>query len=150
MNHGYEYDVNVAPGGKIIREITFVDPARAGAPNRTQIMCQIIDTCDSMTRDALVELGWAPPAPRPPAPHADKNDPLMERQKVYGRGYEEPPRYKQCLVKGCTNHIDRGKFVGDICWPCYDMLRSGRASSAGTTFVHSMHDRLQHIATIAV
>lgn len=128
MNHGYEYDVNVVPPGKIIREITFVEPGACGVPSRRQIMCQIIDTLDSMTRDALVELGWTPPMPPKPPP------PPM------------PP--KTCPVKGCTNTSAQGMFVDGLCMPCYDMVVTGRVGN-GHTFIHSMRERLDHIAKIA-
>lgn len=32
---------------------------------------------------------------------------------------------KKCIVKGCTNRIHDGEFVGDICFPCYSYLTTG-------------------------
>lgn len=122
MNHGYEYDVNVVSPGKIIREVTFVEPDICGVPTRRQLMCQVVDTLDSMTRGALVELGWTPPKP------------------------SAPP--KKCLVKGCTNTNDQGRFIGDLCAPCHDMLTSGKLRT-GTTFIHDMQARLHKIIDIA-
>lgn len=48
----------------------------------------------------------------------------------------------RCIVKGCVNHKDEGKFVGDLCNPCYMMLTTGSISS-GHTFIHDLlHDLL--------
>lgn len=33
----------------------------------------------------------------------------------------------KCIVFGCTNHKDQGKFMGDICYPCYLILTTGKA-----------------------
>lgn len=32
---------------------------------------------------------------------------------------------KKCIVFGCTNHTDQGKFVGDLCAPCHHILTTG-------------------------
>ncbi|MDD3885189.1 MAG: hypothetical protein PHW66_09720 [Gallionella sp.] len=128
MNHGYEYDVNVVPGGKIIRQVTFVEPGVTGLPQRTELMRQVIDCCDNLTRAALIELGWTPPTPPMPPPPAP------------------PP--KCCLVKGCENHSSQGKFVGDLCLPCHTMLTTAKISN-GNTFINAMQARLNKIASIA-
>jgi hypothetical protein len=31
----------------------------------------------------------------------------------------------KCIVKGCTNHMHQGKFVGYLCKPCYMYLSTG-------------------------
>mgnify|MGYP001571340693 FL=1 len=98
---------------------------------------------DAARRDAGMP---TPPVPLPP--QTDKNDPLMERQKVYGRGYEDPPRPKQCLVKGCINRATEGEFVGALCKPCHDMLTTGEPRN-GLTFIHVMRDRLTWIGSMA-
>lgn len=30
-----------------------------------------------------------------------------------------------CIVKGCTNKKSQGKFIGDLCFPCYKYLTTG-------------------------
>ena len=32
----------------------------------------------------------------------------------------------KCLVAGCTNHKNEGKFIGDLCSPCHTMLMLGK------------------------
>lgn len=32
---------------------------------------------------------------------------------------------KKCLVLGCPNRTDQGKFVGDLCFPCHRILTTG-------------------------
>lgn len=59
MNAGYEYDVRTTPDGKIVREVTEVEPLNI----RRQIIFQIIDVMEAQTRQALVKLGWTPPLP---------------------------------------------------------------------------------------
>lgn len=69
---------------------------------------------DTQIRRALIELGWTPPAPpMPPMP---------------------PKLPTKCIVKGCKNHSNEGKFVGDLCAPCFSMLSTGVAAR-GETFV---------------
>lgn len=48
---------------------------------------------------------------------------------------------KKCLVKGCTNRTSEGKFIGDLCVPCYNMLESGKIKS-GMTFIHQMNNTI--------
>lgn len=31
----------------------------------------------------------------------------------------------KCIVKNCQNHTHQGKFVGDLCSPCYEFARGG-------------------------
>ena len=30
-----------------------------------------------------------------------------------------------CLIPGCTNRSNEGNFVGEVCRPCYEYLRTG-------------------------
>lgn len=32
----------------------------------------------------------------------------------------------KCIVEGCTNRHGEGRFVGDICAPCYAMITTGK------------------------
>lgn len=29
---------------------------------------------------------------------------------------------RKCLIPGCQNHTDEGKFIGDLCFPCHDYV----------------------------
>ena len=120
MNHGYEYNVTTPAPNLIVRELTYVESSGA----RTPILCDSINTLDALTRNALVKLGWTPPD----AP---------------------PPPLRKCIVKGCDNHNVQGRFIGDLCAPCHSMLTTGAVSTNGSTFVHSLRDRLLEIANIA-
>lgn len=31
-------------------------------------------------------------------------------------------KVKQCVVFGCTNTSDEGKFVGSLCFPCHEFI----------------------------
>jgi hypothetical protein len=106
-------------GTDIWQEVTLVEPGGV----RTQILRQVINTMDTQTRSCLMELGWSPP----PAPSLSK----------------------KCLVKGCENHSSQGKFIGDLCMPCHEMITSGRVTSTGITFIHSIRERLRTISTLA-
>lgn len=33
---------------------------------------------------------------------------------------------KKCIVFGCSNKQHEGKFVGDICAPCYEYITTGK------------------------
>lgn len=33
---------------------------------------------------------------------------------------------KKCIVFGCSNKQNQGKFVGDICAPCYEYITTGK------------------------
>ena len=46
----------------------------------------------------------------------------------------------KCIVAGCQNHKDEGRFVGDLCVPCYNMITTGRIKH-GTTFIHKLASR---------
>lgn len=56
----------------------------------------------------------------------------------YGRG-------PKCLVDGCDNYFGQGEFTGPICVPCANMLRGGRPSPGGRTFVHELHYNVQRL-----
>lgn len=34
--------------------------------------------------------------------------------------------HAKCIVKDCTNHVNEGKFVGDLCGPCWDYITNGK------------------------
>jgi hypothetical protein len=31
----------------------------------------------------------------------------------------------KCIVKDCENHTHQGKFVGELCAPCYEFITEG-------------------------
>jgi hypothetical protein len=31
----------------------------------------------------------------------------------------------KCIVKDCKNHSHQGKFIGDLCSPCYQFITTG-------------------------
>ena len=33
---------------------------------------------------------------------------------------------QKCTVKNCQNHVNEGKFIGDLCAPCWDYLTNGK------------------------
>lgn len=36
----------------------------------------------------------------------------------------------KCIVKDCVNHSHEGKFVGDLCNPCFQFLITGEGESS--------------------
>jgi hypothetical protein len=40
----------------------------------------------------------------------------------------------KCLVAGCTNHKNKGKFIGDLCSPCHTMLTQGKKMPSDAWF----------------
>jgi len=34
----------------------------------------------------------------------------------------------KCIVKDCQNHSHEGKFVGDLCFPCFSFLVEGEGT----------------------
>jgi len=32
----------------------------------------------------------------------------------------------KCIVHGCTKYMDQGKFIGDLCKPCYTYITTGK------------------------
>ena len=49
-----------------------------------------------------------------------------------------------CIVYGCKNHKNEGRFIGKLCGPCNDMLVSGEPKF-GQTFVHEMQARIKEL-----
>lgn len=43
-------------------------------------------------------------------------------------------RGEKCIVKGCKNHPEAGKFVGVLCFPCWEMVTTGNISRGQTAF----------------
>jgi hypothetical protein len=43
----------------------------------------------------------------------------------------------KCLVFGCSNRKHQGKFIGDLCGPCHQMITTGCIGS-GETFIHTL------------
>lgn len=48
----------------------------------------------------------------------------------------------KCLVFGCTNHEGEGGFVGELCSPCYNMLKTGVVGPTNS-FIGDLRDRLE-------
>lgn len=117
MNAGYEYDVSTTPGGSIVRRITEVEPD--GVCH--QILAQVFDTVEQQSRDALVKLGWTPPA--------------------------TATFHHKCVVKGCNNYKGSGRFVGDLCAPCHHMLTTGNAAF-NATFVGELYQKANQLAAL--
>ena len=34
--------------------------------------------------------------------------------------------HAKCITKDCTNHVNEGKFVGDLCGPCWEYITNGK------------------------
>lgn len=51
----------------------------------------------------------------------------------------------KCLVHGCENRDHQGTFVGNLCAPCYEMLKTGEVGF-GTTFVHRLFEEGRDVA----
>ncbi len=47
----------------------------------------------------------------------------------------------ECTLKGCHNKKSKGKFIGDICNPCYKMITTGEIEY-GSTFIHQIKQML--------
>lgn len=45
----------------------------------------------------------------------------------------------ECRVKGCTNRSDEGRFIGEFCSPCYEMLGSGSMNHSEAWFVKEIN-----------
>jgi hypothetical protein len=66
--------------------------------------------------------------------------------------YSDINRYpKYCACWCCQNPKDDGKFVGEFCMPCYELITTG-VGEYGTSFIHQLKSRLKNIqeALIAV
>ncbi len=109
------YEVNTTTGGNG-RIISTVDEID-DQNVRLTIFRHVLETQDSQIKQALEKLGWTPP---------------------------QAPSLMKCIVSGCTNHAHEGRFMGDLCSPCYTMLTSGTISG-GTTFIHAMRNRITKI-----
>ena len=38
----------------------------------------------------------------------------------------KPQPSAKCIVKDCINHTNEGKFVGELCAPCWDYITNGK------------------------
>ncbi len=47
----------------------------------------------------------------------------------------EPRAGRKCIVHDCENWSDQGNFVGSLCDPCYELIRTGKLNH-GKTFLH--------------
>ena len=34
--------------------------------------------------------------------------------------------HAKCITKDCTNHVNEGKFIGDLCAPCWEYITNGK------------------------
>jgi hypothetical protein len=41
----------------------------------------------------------------------------------------------KCVVLDCVNYDDQGTFCGDLCFPCWKMLTTGKLGY-GSSFLH--------------
>jgi hypothetical protein len=46
-----------------------------------------------------------------------------------------------CIVKGCLNNKNQGRFIGPLCAPCHEMLTTGIVSR-GANFITDMKKEL--------
>jgi hypothetical protein len=44
---------------------------------------------------------------------------------------------QECIIKGCLNEKGQGKFVGDICSPCFDHITTGKVGPT-TSFLKNI------------
>lgn len=44
----------------------------------------------------------------------------------------------KCIVHGCQNHSDAGRFVDELCAPCYHMITTGKVHPNNGTFIGDM------------
>ena len=51
----------------------------------------------------------------------------------------------KCVVKGCSNHRDEGKFVGEFCSPCYTMLTTGKVTPSPAWFVEEITNAKEEV-----
>lgn len=51
---------------------------------------------------------------------------------------------KECLVKGCGNRSDQGRFMGTLCAPCWKYLTTGEIGHTGS-FLGDMQRRLDSL-----
>lgn len=83
---------------------------------RTNMIRQAVDTADIHIRGALIELGWQPPT----------------------------KSSTKCIVKGCNNYHGQGRFIGELCSPCHQMLSSGNGAY-NSTFVGDLYQKANQL-----
>lgn len=44
----------------------------------------------------------------------------------------------KCIINGCDNYQAQGGFVGEICYPCYEMITKGNPSNPSNNFIHKL------------
>ena len=54
----------------------------------------------------------------------------------------------KCIVKGCTNHSNEGKFVGSLCMPCYHMLNTGEITPSNAWFAEEINNLKRYKDTL--
>lgn len=59
---------------------------------------------------------------------------------------------KKCTVFGCSNKQHEGKFVGDICAPCYEYITTGRVGCTDSFLkyinINTLENYLNYIKNI--
>lgn len=51
---------------------------------------------------------------------------------------------KKCIVFGCNNRTDEGRFVGKLCKPCYEYITTGKIGPT-TSFLGDMKKRIDFL-----
>lgn len=51
----------------------------------------------------------------------------------------------KCIVAGCPNDSDQGKFVGELCSPCHKMLETGVVHPSTHSFIAGMEREIDHL-----
>ncbi len=51
----------------------------------------------------------------------------------------------QCIVHGCTNDKTEGYFKGDICMPCYRMIKTGKVGPTNS-FIGGMKQTIDELS----
>ena len=54
----------------------------------------------------------------------------------------------KCIVLGCPNKKNQGKFIGDLCSPCYEMLTTGIVNKH-KNFISEIVDKCEEVLIIA-
>jgi len=67
-------------------------------------------------------------------------DPSNIRSPFPTEGQDE-----ECIVAGCKNRKSQGKFVGDICSPCYEMITTGNVNINSTNFISSLNSKFKEL-----
>jgi hypothetical protein len=58
----------------------------------------------------------------------------------------------KCLVSGCENYSNQGIFIGELCSPYHEMLKTGEVHSKNITFIGYLkrdQNLLKAIASLA-